>query len=160
MQTAQLSTILMVVLIVMYIRMRKLKKPIKGSGLRLIWPLLFFLPVTMMFFNPELNLTTWEVVGAVGLGLVFSVPLIYTTDYERREDGLIYAKPNKAFLYALVGLVIVRFALRNYLSDIDPQTLGALFVLVALSYVIPWRVVSYRKFRKVYLDTQKSSLSL
>jgi membrane protein CcdC involved in cytochrome C biogenesis len=31
----------------------------------------------------------------------------------------------------------------------DPASLGLLFFTVAISYVIPWRIVSFVKFRKV-----------
>jgi membrane protein CcdC involved in cytochrome C biogenesis len=32
---------------------------------------------------------------------------------------------------------------------LDPETFAALFMVIAFSYVIPWRVMSYLKFRKL-----------
>lgn len=109
------------------------------------------LPGVFLLFNPSVHAPLYEWFIAVALGLVLSIPLIWTTNYEVRADNQIYAKKNMGFIFAFVAVVAIRFTLRNYLSMIEPQTLGALFMLVAFSYILPWRIVSYMKFRKVAL---------
>ncbi|MCZ6944886.1 DUF1453 family protein, partial [Bacillus mycoides] len=37
-----------------------------------------------------------------------------------------------------------------YIVDLDQQTIGLLFYVVAVSYIIPWRIACYIKFRKVW----------
>lgn len=111
--------------------------------------MLFMLPGILLMFDAHVHAPVYEWIIAGALGIVLSLPLIWTTNYELREDNQIYAKKNMGFIAAFLVVVAIRFALRSYLDDIDPQTLGALFMLVAFTYVLPWRIVSFIKFRKV-----------
>ena len=70
-------------------------KPIKGSGKRILWPLLFLTPV-LYGFGP-VHPAILQVVIAVFIGVLFSVPLIVLTNYERRDDGNIYTKKVLSF---------------------------------------------------------------
>ncbi|MEH7457530.1 CcdC protein domain-containing protein, partial [Bacillus sp. JJ1127] len=82
-------------------------------------------------------------------GFLFAIPLIILTNYERREDGNIYTKKSVAFLITFIGIVILRYGSRQYIIDLDQQTIGLLFYVVAISYIVPWRIACYVKFRKV-----------
>jgi membrane protein CcdC involved in cytochrome C biogenesis len=82
--------------------------------------------------------------------MLLSVPLIWTTNYEIREDRAIYMKKNAAFIFAFLIVVIVRFALRAELSVLAPEARVTLFLALACGYIIPWRIISFLKFRKVY----------
>ncbi|MBB6674545.1 CcdC family protein [Cohnella nanjingensis] len=135
--------------LVLWRRTRSMYRPIRGSGIRMLIPLLFILPGVTFLLNPTANEPAWAFAAAFGLGIVFSIPLIWTTNYEVREDKLIYAEKNWGFIVAFLGILIIRFALRQELSDIDPQGKMALFMMVAFGYLIPWRVVSFIKFRRV-----------
>ncbi|WP_125665818.1 CcdC family protein [Paenibacillus baekrokdamisoli] len=141
--------VLLVMALIIWRRTRAMTRAIKGNGIRMLLPMLFLLPAVLMFLNPELHMTTREIVLAIGTGILLSIPLILTTNYEIREDGQIYAKKSIGFIISFVGLVLFRLGLRNYLSGLDPNELTALFLLVAASYIIPWRLVSYIKFRKL-----------
>ncbi len=135
--------------LVLWRRMRSMYRPIRGSGIRLLIPLLFTLPGFTLLCNPNMNEPAWAFGAAFGLGIVFSIPLIWTTNYEVREDNLIYAQKNWGFIAVFIGILIIRFALRQELSDMDPQALMTLFMMVAFGYLIPWRVVSFIKFRRL-----------
>jgi membrane protein CcdC involved in cytochrome C biogenesis len=135
--------------LVLWRRTRSMYRPIRGSGIRLLIPLLFMLPGISLLLNPNVNEPAWAFGAAFALGIVFSFPLIWTTNYEVREDKLIYAKKNWGFIVAFIGILIVRFILRQELSDMDPQGKMALFIMVAFGYLIPWRVVSFMKFRRL-----------
>jgi membrane protein CcdC involved in cytochrome C biogenesis len=154
MTTASLMSFILIMIFVFWLRTRRMRRPIKGKGLRLIVPLIFMIPMLLVPFNSQLHLTTLEVVSTILLGLVMSLPLIFTTNYEVREDGQIYAKQSRAFIYALIALVAIRLGLREYLSGLDPQELAALFLIIAVSYVLPWRIVSYVKFRKIWRERE------
>lgn len=78
------------------------------------------------------------------------MPLIVLTNYERRDDGNIYTKKNVAFLITFIALVVLRYGSRRFIVDLDQQTVGLLFYVVAVSYIIPWRIACYIKFRKVW----------
>ncbi|MCP3774952.1 cytochrome c biogenesis protein CcdC [Paenibacillus sp. MZ04-78.2] len=49
----------------------------------------------------------------------------------------------------MVGLIVIRLALLSYLSGLDPAELGMLFFLIAVAYIVPWRIVSFVKYRKL-----------
>ncbi len=135
--------------LVLWRRTRSMYRPIRGNGLRILIPLLFMLPAVTLFFNPDVNEPAWAFAAAFGTGILFSIPLIWTTNYEVRADNQIYAQKNWGFIIAFLGVLIVRFVLRQEFSDMNPQNLMALFMMVAMGYLIPWRVVSFIKFRRL-----------
>ncbi|WP_419875160.1 CcdC family protein [Candidatus Pristimantibacillus sp. PTI5] len=141
--------IVFIAALVLWRRTRSMYRPIRGNGIRLLVPLLFMLPALSLIFNSNVHEPAWAFGAAFGLGILFSLPLIWTTNYEVREDNLVYAKKNWGFVAVFIGIVFLRFALRQELSDIDPQGKTALFLLVAFGYIIPWRTVSFIKFRRV-----------
>jgi membrane protein CcdC involved in cytochrome C biogenesis len=145
--------IIAIAALVLWRRTRSMYRPIRGSGIRLLIPLLFMLPGVTLLLNPNVNEPAWAFGAAFGLGIMFSIPLIWTTNYEVREDNLIYAQKNWGFIAVFLGIVIIRFALRQELTDMDPQGIMALFMMVAFGYLIPWRVVSFIKFRRLVSQT-------
>ncbi|SDW19250.1 CcdC family protein [Paenibacillus sp. CF384] len=154
----QVITIVIVIAgLVIWRRRNSMYRPIKGNGRRILIPLLFLLPAFSLLFNPEFKLPVSELVAALGAGLVLSIPLILTTNYEVREDGQIYAKKSTGFMISFVGLVLLRLVALDYLSDLDPNELSGIFILVAVGYVIPWRIASYIKFRTVYMGNKQVS---
>lgn len=132
-------------------------KPIKGTGKRILWPLLFLTPGIICFFGP-VHPAILQVVLAACIGILFAVPLIILTNYERRDDGNIYTKKNAAFLITFIALVVLRYGSRQYIVDLDPQTIGLLFYVVAVSYIIPWRIACYIKFRKVWRENNNPAI--
>jgi membrane protein CcdC involved in cytochrome C biogenesis len=124
-------------------------RPNQGSGIKLLLPILYLLPGVYAFSSLQLDLKIWEIAVTALVGVLLAVPLMLTTNYEIRQDGQIYAKKNKSFFIALVAVLVIRIGLRQFISGLDPMSLSALFFTVACSYVVPWRIVSYIKFRKV-----------
>ncbi|HDR7600675.1 TPA: cytochrome c biogenesis protein CcdC [Bacillus mycoides] len=148
--TSSLITVfLCVALLIFWRRYRSMYKPIKGTGKRILWPLLFLTPGILLFFGP-VHPAILQVTIAASIGVIFAIPLIFLTNYERREDGNIYTKKNAAFLITFIGIVILRYSSRQYIVGLDPQIIGLLFYVVAVSYIIPWRIACYIKFRKVW----------
>ncbi|PFJ79073.1 cobalamin biosynthesis protein CbiX [Bacillus cereus] len=150
--TSSLITVfLCVALLIFWRRYRSMYKPIKGTGKRILWPLLFLTPGILLFFGP-VHPAILQVTIAASIGVIFAIPLIVLTNYERREDGNIYTKKSAAFLITFIGIVILRYSSRQYIVDLDQQTIGLLFYVVAVSYIIPWRIACYIKFRKVWRE--------
>lgn len=143
------SIVLIIAALVLYRSTRNFYRPIRGNGARLLVPLVYMLPATYVIMNPDAHATSNEWLAAAAIGIVLSIPLIWTTQYEVRSDNQIYAKRNLWFIISFLAILAVRFVLRTSIQDIDSQTLSALFVTVAFCYVIPWRVVSFIKFRMV-----------
>jgi membrane protein CcdC involved in cytochrome C biogenesis len=135
--------------LVLWRRTRSMYRPIRGSGVRLLIPMLFMIPGVTLLLNPNVSEPAWAYGVALGLGVVLSIPLIWTTNYEVREDKLIYAQKNWGFVAAFIGIVLIRFLLRQELTGMEPQGKMALFMMVAFGYIIPWRIVSFIKFRRL-----------
>ncbi|MFC5699737.1 CcdC family protein [Cohnella faecalis] len=144
-------TFILIAALVLWRRTRSFYRPIKGDGRRILLPVLFMLPGIALVLNKDVHAPAYEWLVACAIGVALSIPLIWTTEYEVREDKQIYAKKNVGFIVAFVAVLAIRFALRSYLQMIDPQTLSALFMVVAFSYVLPWRIVSFVKFRRTAL---------
>ncbi|KFN02295.1 cytochrome c biogenesis protein CcdC [Bacillus clarus] len=148
--TSSLITVfLCVALLILWRRYRSMYRPIKGNGKRILLSLLFLTPGILLFFGP-VHPAILQVSLAILFGVLFAIPLIFLTNYERREDGNIYTKKSATFLITFIGIVILRFGSRQYIVDLDQQTIGLLFYVVAVSYIIPWRIACYIKFRKVW----------
>ena len=156
--TSSLITVfLCVALLIFWRRYRSMYKPIKGTGKRILWPLLFLTPGILLFFG-TVHPAIVQVTIAASIGVIFAIPLIFLTNYERREDGNIYTKKSAAFLITFIGIVILRYGSRQYIVDLDQQTIGLLFYVVAVSYIIPWRIACYIKFRKVWRENNNHAI--
>jgi membrane protein CcdC involved in cytochrome C biogenesis len=139
----------MIVGLVFWRRTRAMVRPIQGSGIKILLPILYLLPAISAFSQIQLQLKIWEIGVASLIGVLLAVPLVLTTNYEIRQDGQIYAQKNKTFFIALLAVLVIRIAARQYFFGMDPASLMLLFFTVAFSYVVPWRIASFVKFRKV-----------
>ncbi|MED3444249.1 cytochrome c biogenesis protein CcdC [Bacillus thuringiensis] len=156
--TSSLITVfLCIALLIFWRRYRSMHKPIKGSGKRILWPLLFLTPSIVWFLGP-VHPAILQVIIVVFIGVLFAVPLIVLTNYERRDDGNIYTKKSAALLITFIALVVLRYGSRKYIVDLDQQTIGLLFYVVAVSYIIPWRIACYIKFRKVWRENKNHAI--
>jgi len=143
--------VILIAALVLWRRTRAMFRPITGNGVKLLLPILYLLiPCVPIILNPKVQAQSWELVMAFALGLLLSVPLIWTTNYEIRSDQHIYAVKNMSFIIAFLVILIIRFLFRDYLKWLGPETVGALFVTIALGYILPWRILSFLKFRKLY----------
>ncbi|MEX3748249.1 MULTISPECIES: CcdC family protein [Lysinibacillus] len=160
MQTAipDTSMFLIIGLLILVRRIRSMYKPTKGRGGRLIFPLLFLTPGFSLFLNASGHVTYLQLSIAIFLGVGFSIPLILWSDYEIRNDGLIYAKKSSAFIITFSIMIALRYYFRQHISSIEPGTLNMLIYLLIICYLIPWRIACYIKYKKVL--KQKNVVSL
>lgn len=102
-----------------------------------------------MYLLPEFRLTSLEIIEAVSVGLIFSIFLIKTSKFDIKGKQ-IYLKPSKAFIFILVGLLVIRVGLKSYLNQtIDLGELSGMFFLLAFSMIVSWRIAMYRSFIKL-----------
>ncbi|WP_139114453.1 CcdC protein domain-containing protein [Lysinibacillus xylanilyticus] len=117
MQTAipDTSMFLIIGLLILVRRIRSMYKPTKGRGGRLIFPLLFLTPGFSLFLNASGHVTYLQLSIAIFLGVGFSIPLILWSDYEIRNDGLIYAKKSSAFIITFSIMIALRYYFRQHI---------------------------------------------
>ncbi|MDQ0972402.1 membrane protein CcdC involved in cytochrome C biogenesis [Neobacillus niacini] len=135
-------------ILALFVRMKAAKKPTNTR--KIILPPVFMSSGALMYVVPQFRLTGMEIIEVVILGMVFSILLIKTSKFEIR-DNEIYLKRSKAFMYILVGLLVVRLGLKTILSaTIDYGELSGMFFLLAFSMIVPWRVAMYLDYKKLY----------
>ncbi|MCL6570648.1 MAG: cytochrome c biogenesis protein CcdC [Bacillus sp. (in: Bacteria)] len=132
----------------LFIRMKSAKKP--TNALKIIMPPLFMSSGALMYVVPQFRLTPMEMIEVVIVGMLFSILLIKTSKFEIRENN-IYLKRSKAFIFILVGLLVVRLVLKSILStSIDFGQLSGMFFLLAYSMIVPWRIAMYLDYKKLF----------
>jgi membrane protein CcdC involved in cytochrome C biogenesis len=134
-------------LLVLFVRMKASNKPTNAK--KIILPPIFMSTGALMFIDPVFRVTKGELIEAVVLGAFFSIFLIKTSKFEIR-NGKIYLKRSKAFIFILVGLIVIRLGLKTYLGrTIDYRQLSGMFYLLAFSMIVPWRVAMYITYKKL-----------
>ncbi|KMY44585.1 membrane protein [Bacillus sp. FJAT-27916] len=149
------STIAAIVmaLAVFTIRMKASKKP--ATLKKIILPPFFMSTGALMYVFEPFRLSGTEIVEAVLLGMFFSIFLIMTSRFEIKEEQ-IYIKRSKAFVFVLLGLIIVRTLLKFILSSsVDVGEIGGMFFLIAFSMIVPWRVAMYVQYKKLERNLMK-----
>ncbi|WP_019414071.1 CcdC family protein [Paenisporosarcina sp. TG20] len=157
------STIVAVVMgtLVMTVRAKSTKKPV--SAKKIILPPLFMSTGALMFVFEYFRVAPLQIIEAFGVGLLFSIVLIWTSRFEVK-NGDIYLKQSKAFIFILIGLVVVRLVAKIILSStIDVGELSGMFWILAFGMIVPWRIamlVQYKKIEKKTMNNPKQKPTL
>jgi membrane protein CcdC involved in cytochrome C biogenesis len=131
----------------MIVRSKSAKKP--ASVKKIVLPPLFMSTGALMFVFPFFRVEPLQVMEALLVGMLFSVVLIWTSKFEVR-DGDIYLKQSKAFVFILIGLLLVRLVGKVVLSaSIDIGELGGMFWILAFGMIVPWRLAMLWQFKKI-----------
>lgn len=143
------STVMAVIMgtIMMTLRSKAAKKP--ANTKKIILPPLFMSTGALMFVFEFFRVPPLQIIEALGVGLLFSTVLIWTSKFEVK-DGDIYLKQSKAFVFILVGLLLVRLIGKLILSStIDVGELSGMFWLLAFGMIVPWRIAMLLQFKKL-----------
>lgn len=132
------------------VRMKAAAKPTNVK--KIVLPPIFMSTGALMFVFPVFRVTMAEFLEALLLGMFFSIFLIKTSKFEVKEDA-IYLKRSKAFAFILIGLLLIRIALKTYLSStIDVGELSGMFWILAFGMIVPWRIAMYISYKKLYRE--------
>ncbi|WP_077617922.1 CcdC family protein [Bacillus sinesaloumensis] len=138
---------IMMAIFVTFLRAKSSQKP--ASVKKIILPPVFMSTGALMFIHPMFRVTPIEIFEAVVVGMLFSILLIKTSSFEIKEND-IYLKRSKAFIYILVGLLVIRILLKSVLSTtIDFGALSGMFWILAFAMIVPWRIAMYVKYKKL-----------
>ncbi len=136
---------LMGAVVVMAWRFKETQTPVTIK--KIVIPPLGMSTGLMMFVVPETRVPWWWAAIAIVSGaLLFAYPLMRSSKLTKVGEQVLMQR-SRAFLWILLGLLAVRFALRAYIEQTisTPQT-GALFFLLALAAIVRWRVAMLREF--------------
>jgi len=129
-------------------RVRESQRPVTLRSL--IVPPLGISTGFSMFVVPAFRIPwTWGLTAFVlGAGL-FAYPLIATSRL-RRDGEQVMMTRSRWFLLILIGLVALRFALREYVGNVltPPETAGLFFVL-AFGMIVRWRTTLVFEYRRL-----------
>lgn len=129
------------------VRSKAAKRPV--SVKTIILPPIFMSTGALMFIFEEFRVAPLQIVEAIGIGMLFSIILIRTTNFEIR-DKEIFIKRSKAFIYILFGLLIIRLIGKLLLSNtIDIGEIGGMFWILAFGMIVPWRIAMLVKYKKL-----------
>lgn len=133
---------------VMAWRVRETTRPVTTA--KILLPPLAMSTGFLMFLVPPARVPLLWAAGAFLTGaLVFAYPLVRTSALTREGDAIML-KRSRAFLWILVGLVAIRLVLRSYVEKlVSPMQTGALFFVLAFGMILPWRLLMYRRYRKL-----------
>ena len=141
--------------IALLVRMKASKKP--ASLKKIILPPIFMSTGFLMFLYEPTRPASLQIAEALAVGMIFSIFLIATSKFEIR-DGQIFLQRSKAFMFILMGLLIIRVAFRAFLGkDINPEELSGMFFLLAYGMILPWRISMYFSYRKIEKQLHNSS---
>src|SRR5207247_300671 len=100
-----------------------------------------------MFLVPQLRIPLSWALCALALGsLVLSYPLIRTTHLTRSGDEVMLER-GRAFLWILLGLVVLRLSLRAWVGTVvGPLQTASIFFLIAYGMILRWRAMMWIQY--------------
>ncbi|MBT2682827.1 CcdC protein domain-containing protein [Bacillus sp. ISL-37] len=132
---------------VTFMRMKAAKRP--ASAKKIILPPIFMSTGALMFIFPVFRVHFLQIIEALSVGILFSILLIKTSKFEVRGRE-IFLKRSKAFVFILIGLLIVRVIAKLVLSSsINFGELSGMFWILAFGMIVPWRAAMYLQFKKL-----------
>jgi membrane protein CcdC involved in cytochrome C biogenesis len=142
---------------VTFMRMKAAKKPVTAK--KIILPPIFMSTGALMFIFPMFRVHSLQILEALTVGMLFSILLIKTSIFEIRDKD-IYLKRSKAFVFILIGLLVVRVIAKLLLSStIDVGELSGMFWILAFGMIVPWRIAMYLQFKKLQNEVNNGKVN-
>lgn len=136
---------------VMTWRVRETTRPVTTA--KILLPPLAMSTGFLMFLAPPARVPwTWALGAFLTGALFFAYPLVRTSTLTREGDAVMLRR-SRAFLWILLGLVAIRLLLRSYVEQlVNPVQTGALFFVLAFGMILPWRLLMYRRYRRLVAE--------
>ncbi|WP_174545499.1 MULTISPECIES: CcdC family protein [Exiguobacterium] len=130
-----------------FVRVKASARPTNAK--KILIPPLAMSTGMLQFLVPAFRLTWLEVGEALVVGLIFSIFLIKTSNFEKR-DGEVYLSRSKAFFIVVFALLAIRTVMKAFLGDeVNIFATGGLFYLIAWGMIVPWRIAMYQKYKRI-----------
>lgn len=132
---------------VLAVRVKRAKHP--TSLKQIILPPVFMSTGFSMFLFPPLRVDWYYALESLLLGLLLSLPLIFTTKFEIKGAD-IYIKRSKLFMFILLGLFLSRMVMRHFLEEyVSFFEASGMFYLMAVGMIFPWRVIMLVRYLRM-----------
>lgn len=132
-----------------FVRVKASARPTNAK--KILIPPLAMSTGMLQFVVPAFRLTWLEVGEALVVGLIFSIFLIKTSNFEKR-DGEVYLSRSKAFFIVVFALLAIRTVMKAFLGDeVNIFATGGLFYLIAWGMIVPWRIAMYQKYKRIVM---------
>lgn len=129
-------------------RLKETQKPLTRRRI-LIPPVAMSTGFGMFLFSPFQVPLAWAALAFLCGAAILAWPLIKTSQLQVRE-GEVFLHRSRAFLWVLLGLVVVRLALREQVAMyVSPLQTASLFYLLAFGMIVRWRANMWRRFREL-----------
>lgn len=143
----------LIAVIMIIFRLKQAQKP--ASKQQIILPPLMMSTGSLMFIFPMFRISWLQVIEAIGLGVLFAIPLIKTSHFVIDKDK-IYLSPSKAFMLILLGLLVLRTLAKVILgSKISIGETGGMFYLLAFGMIFTWRMGMLYRFKQLEKSLKK-----
>ncbi len=136
-------------------RVREARTPV--STRKIVVPPLGMSTGFLMFLAPAARVPWTWASAAFALGaVVLAVPLARTSRLVRTGD-VVWMQRSRAFLWILLGLLVLRTALRAYVERVvTPLQTGALFFVLAFGMILRWRVGMLLEYRRLIAEPARA----
>jgi membrane protein CcdC involved in cytochrome C biogenesis len=134
-------------------RWRETRRPLTFR--RIVVPPLAMSTGFGMFLYPPTHVPlSWAAAALLAGATLFAWPLIRSSRLTCVE-GQVFLQRSRAFLWVLLGLLLVRLLLRHSLEVyLDLWQTGSLFYLLAFGMIVHWRVNMLLRFRRLSAERQ------
>ncbi|MCL6489434.1 MAG: cytochrome c biogenesis protein CcdC [Alicyclobacillus mali] len=154
--TTLIATVVAVVfaITVIFVRLRASKRPTNAR--KILIPPLAMSTGFLMYVFPFTREPILYAIAAFLVGCMFSYPLIATSHFYVGEDG-VYLKRSRAFIYILLGLLVVRIVLHSVVERyVDVYQTGSLFFCLAFGMLVPWRIAMFVRYKRLMREMEAS----
>lgn len=142
--------------LVLAYRVRESTRPITPRKI-VIPPFAMSTGFGMFLYPPARIPPLWAAVAFLCGALILSYPLVRTSKLTRMGDTVML-KRSKAFLWILIGLVVIRVALRSYVGQyVDPLQTAGLFFVLAFGMIVVWRVRMLLEYRQLVREPEHAA---
>ncbi|MGV3488349.1 MAG: CcdC family protein [Tuberibacillus sp.] len=142
---------------VIFVRLKASNKPTNAK--KILLPPVFMSTGFLMFIFPQTRLPITELLEAFLVGMIFSVLLIKTSKFHI-IDGEVYLKRSKAFIFILVGLLIIRTIIKIFLEqEVHLGQTAGIFFTLAFGMILPWRVAMYIMYKRLQKTTDENPIT-
>ena len=134
---------------IIIVRLKSSNQPTNSR--KILLPPFFMSTGFLMFLAPQVRVPIVELLGVFLVGVLCSILLVKTSKFSV-HNGDIYLKRSKAFIFILVGLLVVRTVLKVVLEkdmNIDIGQTAGLFFTLAFGMLLPWRMAMYIMYKRL-----------